>query len=599
MDSFLIRRRDLDFLLYDHLGVERLAALDRFSGQGRESWDAVLDTAARIAAERFRPHNRASDLAEPHVENGRVVLHPDIAPAIRAFSEAGFAAAHHDEAAGGMQLPWCITQAAFAHFQAANIATVAYPFLTIAAANLLAAHGNAEQKRRFLPAMLDGRFFGTMMLSEPHAGSSLSDVRTAAEPAGDGTYRLTGSKMWISGGEHEMAENIVHLVLARIKGAPAGVKGLSLFIVPRYRLTEEGRPGPANGVRLIGLNHKMGYRGTVNTAISLGADEPCLGELVGEANHGLSYMFHMMNEARIGVGMGAAALAYTGYLHSLSYARERPQGRHPDGKDPGSPQVPLIEHADIRRLLLLQKAVAEGGLALCLEAAELVDRQRADPDAGARRGAGLLLDFLTPVIKAFLSDRSLEANDAAIQIHGGAGYTRDFPVEQFWRDNRLNPIHEGTNGIQAIDLLGRKAAMAEGEAFRLFLARIDRSVAAGRAVEGLADFAERLAAGRARLADVTESLLGRGRAEGARAMLANASAYLDAAGYLVLAAIWLDQAATAERRLAAGAADRDFLSGKIACCRYVFGWLLPRSEPLLAALEAGEPSALDMRDAWF
>ncbi|WP_193184532.1 acyl-CoA dehydrogenase [Nisaea sediminum] len=602
MQDLLIRERDLAFLLHDHLGIARLADRPRFAGQGRETWDAVIETARRIAAEKFRPHNRASDLDEPRIENGKVVVHPDIGPAIAAFSEAGFAAAHHDEAMGGMQLPWVVTQAAFANFQAANLSTVAYPFLTIAAGNLIAAHGSESQKERFLTPLTDGRFFGTMMLSEPHAGSSLSDVRTLAKPLEDGTWTLTGTKMWISGGEHEMAENIVHLVLARTPEAPPGVKGLSLFLVPRYRLDADGNPGPENGVVLAGLNHKMGYRGTVNTVINLGEGAPCIGELIGERNRGLTYMFHMMNEARIGVGSGAVALAYTGYLHALDYARTRPQGRHPDGKDATSPQIPLIEHADIRRMLLLQKAVAEGGLALCLEAALLVDDQRTHPDEAARRDAGLLLDFLTPVIKSFLSDRALEANDAAIQIHGGAGYTRDFPVEQFWRDNRLNPIHEGANGIQAIDLLGRKLGQADGRSFALFREGIAGTVAAARAIEGLSGLAEKLETISERFANLAARLLS-ALSNDPRRTLANAAAFMDAAGYISLARAWLDQAVTAERLLASGEAEspeeRAFLVGKLETCRFVFAWLLPRAGPLLALLEVGDDTVFRMRGESF
>ncbi|WP_323796978.1 acyl-CoA dehydrogenase [Nisaea sp.] len=595
MTDFLIRDRDLGFLLHEHLGIDRLLDRPRFEGQGRESYDAILETARRIAADKFRPHNRASDLDDPRIENGRVVVHPEIGPAIAAFSEAGFAAAHHDEALGGMQLPWVVTQAAFAYFQAANLATVAYPFLTIAAGNLIAAHGTESQKAQFLPPLMDGRFFGTMMLSEPHAGSSLSDVRTTASPRDDGSYALTGTKMWISGGEHELAENIVHLVLARTPDAPVGVKGLSLFLVPRYRLDGDGNPGAENGVVLAGLNHKMGYRGTVNTVINLGEEVPCIGELIGTEHRGLTYMFHMMNEARIGVGSGAVALAYTGYLHSLDYARTRPQGRHPDGKDPASPQIPLIEHADIRRMLLLQKAVAEGGLALCLEAALLVDDQRTHPDEAARRDAGLLLDFLTPVLKSFLSDRALEANDAAIQIHGGAGYTRDFPVEQFWRDNRLNPIHEGANGIQAIDLMGRKLGQADGRSFTLFLDGIAETVMAARAVDTLAGHAGDLEEMTDRFRKLAEQLLPALRQE-PRCVLANAAAFMEAAGYITLARSWLAQAVTAERSLPAAdsAEERAFLNGKIETCGFVFAWLLPRAAPALGLLESGDDTVFRM-----
>lgn len=358
----LIDPRDLDFALWRVLDAEQLTRYDRFAEHGRETFDAVIETARRIAEEKFRPHAAKADANEPFLENGSVVLIPEIKEAIAAFAEAGFMAAHHDADRGGMQLPWTIQQAAFAHFKAANVPTAAYPFLTIAAANLVHAHGSEEQQRTWMQPMLEGRFLGTMALSEPHAGSSLSDVRTTARLREDGTYAIKGSKMWTSGGEHELSENIVHMTLARIEGAPPGVKGLSLFIVPRYRLDDGGRPSEANGVRLIGLNHKMGYRGTVNTALSFGDEDDCIGWIVGAPNKGLLQMFHMMNEARVGVAFGAIMLAYQGYLESLAYARERPQGRHPGDKDPTTPQLRLVEHADVKRMLLQQKAVAEGGL---------------------------------------------------------------------------------------------------------------------------------------------------------------------------------------------------------------------------------------------
>jgi alkylation response protein AidB-like acyl-CoA dehydrogenase len=343
------------------------------------------------------------------------------------------------------------------------------------------ADGFADHSRETFNAVLDtarghgrgevrlaGRYFGTMALTEPQAGSSLSDITTSATPNPDGTYSIVGNKIFISGGDHELSENIVHLVLAKIPGGPPGVKGISLFIVPKFRVNSDGSLGERNDVALAGLIHKMGYRGTTSTMLSFGEQGRCIGELVGKPHQGLAYMFHMMNEARIGVGMGAVMLGYRGYLASLDYAKERPQGRAPTNKNPNDPQLKLIEHADIRRMLLAQKAYVEAGYALCLYCARLVDEQRVGQSEQAIQEAGLLLDLLTPIAKSWPSQWCLEANSLAIQIHGGYGYTREYPVEQFYRDNRLNPIHEGTHGIQAIDLLGRKAVMQGGAALKLF-----------------------------------------------------------------------------------------------------------------------------------
>ncbi|MBM0240414.1 acyl-CoA dehydrogenase, partial [Micromonospora sp. ATA32] len=373
MSSTLLSRRDLDFLLYEWLDVPRLTERPRYAEHSRETFDDVLDLSERVAREHFATHNKAADAAEPTFDGRRVHTIPQVKAALDVFAETGLLAACMDEAVGGMQLPHVVSAACFAWFQAANVGTAAYPFLTLGNANLLLAHGSAEQIDTWVRPMVDGRFFGTMCLSEPQAGSSLADITTRAEPQNDGTYRLFGTKMWISGGDHELAGNIVHLVLARIPGGPPGVKGISLFIVPKALLDADGVPAVRNDVVLIGLNHKMGYRGTTNTLLSFGegVHRPggragAVGHLVGEPHQGLAQMFHMMNEARIGVGAGATALGYTGYLKSLEYARQRPQGRPTADKDPTAPQVPIIAHADVRRMLLAQKSYVEGALALVL-----------------------------------------------------------------------------------------------------------------------------------------------------------------------------------------------------------------------------------------
>ena len=589
----LISRRDLEFILYEMLGVERLTAWPRFAEHGRETFDAVLDTAARIADDHFRPHHRTADLAEPVMEHGTVRLPPEIGPALAALAGAGLLAAHHDQADGGSQLPWVVTQACHTHFCAANLASFAYAFLTIAAANLLKTYGDPDLKGRYLAPLLDGRMLGTMAMSEPQAGSSLGDIRTRAEPTAAGHYLISGHKMWISAGMHELSDNIVHLVLARMRGAPAGIKGLSLFLVPRRR-----PDGAGNDVVLAGLNHKMGYRGTVNTVLNFGESGDCRGWLVGPAGQGMACMFHMMNEARIVVGLSAAALACAGYRVSLDYARTRPQGRPAGEKDPASPPVAIIRHADVRRMLLAQKCAAEGSLALGLYLALLVDRKRAGPagppDQAESRRAGRLLDLLTPIMKAWGSEICLAANSQAIQVLGGYGYTRDYPVEQYWRDNRLNPIHEGTNGIQALDLLGRKVGMDDGAAFSALADEIGATIAAARPA-GLAEFAAQLERALAALAATTSLLVAAQRDGRAEAALANAAAYLEMAGHVVLGWMWLWQAV-----VAAGAkGDNPFYRGKSQACRYFFRWELPKVHTLAEVLTALDPTCLEMEESWF
>ncbi len=554
--SLLLSRRDLAFLLYEWLDVEALTARPRFADHGRETFDAALATCEAIATDLFQPHNRKSDGHEPTFDGERVTMIPEVKVALVAFCDAGLMAAGRDYELGGMQLPATVEKAGFAWFKAANVGTSSYPFLTIGNANLLLAHGSPAQVERFVKPMMAGRFFGTMCLSETQAGSSLSDVTTRAVRQDDGTYRLFGSKMWISAGAHELSENIVHLVLAKIPEAdgslPHGVKGISLFIVPKFVVGDDGSIGERNDIALAGLNHKMGYRGTTNCLLNFGEGRftpkgaaGAIGELVGEPNRGLAQMFHMMNEARIGVGLGAVALGYAGYLHALDYARNRPQGRHPAGKDPSAPQVPIVEHADVKRMLLAQKSYVEGGLALNLYCARLVDDEHTSDDAAVRDEAKLLLDILTPVAKSWPSQWCLEANSLAIQVHGGYGYTRDYDVEQFYRDNRLNPS---------------PAALAQ-----------------------------------ARASEVTRVLHAAGDTN---RTLANATVYLEAFGHVVVAWIWLEQALVAGRNMTGDDGD-DFYRGKLAACRYFFAYELPKVGPMLDLLASLDETTLSMREEWF
>ena len=593
--SRVVNRRDLDFLLFECLGVERLFSTARYGGLDRATVEGVFDTAQTIAEEKYRPFAAALDANEPKFVNGRVEIMPEVGEALRAYAEAGFFAAGVDEALGGLQLPFVVTMAVNGMFTAANLGVANYAFLTIANANLIAAFGTDEQKRLFLPPMLEGRWFGTMCLSEPQAGSSLSDITTRAEPRGDGTWRLSGSKMWISGGDHEIAENIVHLVLARTPDAPAGVKGISLFLVPRYRVEADGSLGLRNGIELAGLNHKMGQRGTTNCLLNFGESGETIGFLVGERHKGLAYMFHMMNEARIGVGHASVMSALAGFLYSLDYARERRQGRTPQDKDPTSPQVPIIEHADVKRMLMAQKAAVEGGLALCTFCALLVDQQKASHDPAEQAQLGLLLDLLTPVAKSWPSEHCLEANKWAIQVLGGYGYTRDYPVERFYRDNRLNHIHEGAYGIQGLDLLGRKVRMNDGAALKLLLARIADTVGKAEAAGGLAAEAAALTAAADALADTTAAVLA---CPDLNTALADATLYLEAFGQVVVAWLWLEQALAATRAIAA-ASDRAFYEGKLAACRYVFRYELPKAHVQFARVRAIDGTCLKLEPEHF
>lgn len=596
MSSLILNRRDLEFMLYEWLNAESLTSLPRYADHSRETFDAVLDLSEQIATEHFATHNKKSDANEPWFDGQTVHIIPEIKSALDVFAKAGLIAAGQDYELGGMQLPTLVEKACFAWFMAANVGTASYPFLTIGNANLLLAHGSEEQKKTWVEPMMSGRFFGTMCLSEPQAGSSLADIRTRAEPQQDGSYRIFGNKMWISGGEHALSENIVHLVLAKIPGGPDGVKGISLFLVPKHLLNADGSIGEHNDVVLAGLNHKMGYRGTTNTLLNFGEgqfkpdDKPgAVAWLVGEPHKGLSYMFHMMNEARIGVGLGAAALGYTGYLHALDYARSRRQGRLPGNKDPLSAPVPLVDHTDVKRMLLAQKSYVEGGLGLNLYCARLVDEETTSRGED-RAQATLLLDMLTPIAKSWPSQWCLEANNLAIQVHGGYGYTRDYNVEQFYRDNRLNPIHEGTHGIQALDLLGRKVVMQEGAGLQLLCQLMLESSATASTVGELSEFAAELDAAIYRVNDVTRKVHASGHPQ---QVLANAAVYLEALGHIVIAWIWLEQ------MLAAQGKPGVFYQGKYQAGQYFFRWELPKIHAMLDLSGSLDTTCLDMQDSWF
>ncbi|MET4430368.1 acyl-CoA dehydrogenase [Mycolicibacterium sp. 624] len=595
----VLSRRDLEFLLYEWLDVASLTSRKRFAEHSKATFDAVLELSADIAHKHFAPHNKKADANEPTMRpDGSVEMIDEVKTALDVYSAAGLMAGQFDEQVGGMQLPTTVSRAAMAWLQAANASTSSYPFLTVANANLIATYGSEQQIDDYVRPMLEGRYFGTMCLSEPQAGSSLADITTRAVRQGDGRYRLTGTKMWISAGDHDLTDNIVHLVLAKVPGGGPGVKGISLFIVPKFLPAGDDEKATRNDVTLTGLNHKMGFRGTTNTLLAFGdgthtpdGGAGAVGFLVGEEHRGLNYMFHMMNEARIGVGFVATALGYVGYLKSVEYAKVRTQGRALGEKDATSPSVALIEHADVRRMLLAQKSYVEGALALGLYCSVLVDEHDSAESEAAASEATLLLDVLTPIAKSWPSQWCLEANDLAIQVHGGYGYTRDYDVEQHYRDNRLNPIHEGTHGVQGLDLLGRKVTMRDGAGLKLLGSRITATVERAESVGGdIKCHAADLMSVWSRVVDVTAQLWSGGDAAAA---LANSSIYLEATGHVVIAWMWLEQL------LAADTKSGDFYDGKRQAARYFYVYELPKVGPQLDVLASMDRTTLDMNPDWF
>jgi len=605
--SNLINTKDLEFLLYDVFQAEQLTELPFYQDHDKTTFDGVIATSAKIATDYFLPHNAKADSNEPQFDGESVTTIPEVKEACQHYSQSGLLAARHRYDDGGMQLPAIIHTACVSYFMSANPSTSGYPFLTSAAANLINAFASDEHKKKYLPAMFDGRFSGTMAMTEPDVGSSLGDLSTKATPQDDGSFRIKGQKMYISGGDQDITENIVHLVLARIEGAPRGAKGISLFIVPKILTHDDGTLGEPNDVKLVGLLHKMGYRGTTSTVLQFGENNQCQGFLIGEANHGLKYMFKMMNEARIGVGTGAAMIGYRGYLESLDYAKNRPQGRSVVSKDPNSKPLNIIEHTDVKRMLLAQKCFVEGSLALCLLAARLVDESEVGGDADS----GLLLDLLTPVVKSFPSYYGPKANDLAIQVLAGAGYTKDYPVEQCYRDNRLNPIHEGTHGIQSLDLLGRKLWLHNGKGQQLLLQKIQRTLLSVKenSAKDKSELAE-LVSEYQRFLDLfikTTMTLGGALQKGeVEKGLANSAVYLDMMGKMVVAWLWIEMADKAIETFGADNSEgnaseenQKFLAGKLQAAQYFIRWELPKVEHQANLLQGFDETCMSMKADWF
>ncbi len=601
MTAPLLDQRDLDFMLYELFDVESTTTRERYADHNRETFDAAINTSRVVAEKYFLPIRQKVDTNQPTFDGEKVHMIPEIKVALDAVVEAGLATPGADYELGGMQLPALVSAVSGAYLNAAASTTMGYIGLTNANANLINAHGTPEQKKKWVEPMISGRFAGTMAMTEPGAGSGLGDLITSAELTADGTYRVKGNKIYISGGEHELNENIVHLVLARVKGAPKGVKGISLFIVPKFLVNDDGSLGARNEVALAGLFHKMGGRGQTSCALNFGEKDGAEAYLVGEENRGLLYMFHMMNEARIMVGSGAAIMALCGYQYSLDYARERPQGRLPSSKDPLAPPVNIIEHADVRRMLLAQKAYSEGAYALCLLGTQLADDEHTAPTEEERTQAHTLLDFLTPIIKSWPSEYGPKSNSLAIQVLGGHGYINEHPVEMMYRDNRLNPIHEGTTGIQSLDLLARKLPQNGLAGYTACLAAMQETIVIASELPELVDSADQLGTAIDTLKAVTEFLLGAMLERNIDLVLANSVKYLELFGNVVIAWIWLKQGVAAAQGLAGNphAADENFYRGKLQAMRYFFLYELPEIDAWAALLMSLDDTTYAMQADWF
>ncbi len=599
MAKKFLSERNLDFMLYEVHDVERLSSLPYYEDHTRETYDLVVNTALRLARNLMYPYLREMDEKPPVLEDGQVKVHPVVKTLMKEWGEGGWISSAMPYDIGGQQLPVTVHMACTYIFAAANFPATGYSGLTTGAAHLIFTYGTKELIESYTPRMLAGEWQGTMALTEPQAGSSLADITTQAEPTDQGYYKIRGQKIFISAGDHDGVQNVVHMVLVKIKGAPPGVRGISLFLVPKKRLNSDGTLEP-NDVAVATVYHKLGYRGCPITQLSFGENDDCHGYLVGEPHKGLAYMFQMMNEARIGVGMQATGIASAAYYASLEYAKERPQGRRLSTKDPTLPQVPIIEHADIRRMLLFQRAVAEGSVSILLQCAMYTDLARTD-NAEQKENYELLLDLLTPVAKTYPSENGITAVSQGLQILGGYGYCQEFPLEQYYRDARIHPIHEGTTGIQAMDLLGRKVIMKDGKALKLFIKEVQAVIEAAASREELKLYSERLREALGKLQSVTMQLIQLAMKGEVEKFLADATLYLEFFGIIAIAWQWLAQGLAAAKGLEGDCSDlnKQFYEGKLHTMRYFFHYEVPKIYGLASRLMESDGLTVKMESAIF
>ena len=579
-------RRNLNFLLHEVFNAADLTKYPYYSAHDRETFDMTIDAATQIADNIMFPYFRDVDRNQPELRNGKVTVHPKIGEYLKALGEAGLIGTGFSFENGGQQLPELVSSCLGFILMAANNGMM-YTGLTSGAAGLINSFGTDELKQTYVGNMLAGKWQGTMALTEPQAGSSLSDITTSAAPQADGSYRIKGQKVFISAGDHDQCENIIHLMLARIEGAPKGTKGISLFVVPKYRLD-----GADNDVTSTGIYHKLGQRGVPAMHLTMGDRDDCQGWLVGEPHKGLSYMFQMMNEARIGVGMTGVAIASAAYCASLQYAKERPQSRRLNEKGVlDSPQIPIIQHPDVKRMLLLQKAVVEGSLSLLMEAARCADIAHASEDPEEKEKYHLMLELLTPVAKTYPTEMGMIAVSNGLQILGGYGFTEDFPLEQLYRDIRITPIYEGTTGIQAQDLLGRKMTMKGGKPAQLLFGEVAKTIAEAETHEDLKAYAKMLKAELVRLQEVTMSLMPYAMQGDIERFLMDATLYMEMFGIITVAWQWLKQAVVAKQALLTQNPKGDelaFYESKIHTMKFFFHYEIPKTLGLAVRLKDTE-----------
>jgi butyryl-CoA dehydrogenase len=599
MAAKFVSERNIKFLLYEVFDVESLTTYEYYGEHNRKLFDMVLKAAVKLGKDLLFPIFEEMDRNQPELVDGQVRVHPSVKTIMKEFGEGGWISSRVPFDQDGEQLPSMVADVCEFIFAAANYSANAYPGLTFGASHLIESFASKELYDTYVPRMRSGEWQGTMALTEPEAGSSLSDIATMAEPTDEGYFRIKGQKIFISAGDHDGVANVVHLMLAKIEGAPAGVKGISLFVVPKKRIDDGGNLVP-NDVAAAGVYHKLGYRGCPIVQLSMGDKNDCRGWLVGEPHSGLKYMFQMMNEARIGVGLGATAMATAAYYASLDYTKSRLQGRKMGQKDPNLPPVPIIEHADVKRMLLFQRAVIEGALALIMQCSKYVDYQKV-LGGEDREKYHLLLEILTPVAKSYPSEMGILSISQGLQCLGGSGYCDDYPLEQYYRDCRIHPIHEGTTGIQGMDLLGRKLIMKNGRAFLLFINQVQDTIGAAQQCDDLKGFANDLNSTLTDLQDVTQHLVALAQEQGPETFLADATLYLEFFSIVTIAWQWLLQGVAVQKALNNGPkkADQNFYQGKMFTLRYFFAYELPKTLGLARRLLDADRLTVDMQTNFF
>lgn len=593
MENKFASVRNLKFLLNDVHQAGELANYPYFSDHDSDTCDLILETAASIATDLLLPCSREMDRNPPEFKNGTIKVHPVVKQWAQQSGEDGWIAAEFPHKYGGQQLPSIIALATNFLFAAANYSLSVYPLLTATACRVLEQFGDDQLINDYLPMMLSGKWQGTMAMTEPQAGSSLADISTSAAPTDNGYYHITGQKIFISSGDSDAVDNIVHLVLAKINGGPAGVKGISLFLVPKKRLCSDGGL-ESNDVTTAGMFHKMGYKGAPIAHLSFGDHGDCRGYLIGEEHKGLSYMFQMMNEQRLGVGTGAAAIASAAYYSSLSYAKERPQGRKINEKDPTLPMVPIIMHADVRRMLLFQRAIVEGSLSLILQCGKYSDLHRVTEGEEKVR-YGLLLDLLTPIAKSYPAEMAILTISQGLQIFGGSGYCDEYPLEQYYRDARIHPIHEGTTAIHGMDLLGRKVRMHDAKAYYLFLNEIRTTIEDSNKYSVLKSYSQKMDMSLRELQKVTSHLLEISK-KAPEVFLADSVLYLELFGIITIAWQWLLQGISIQKGLEGQASEKEthFYQGKWRTLTYFFHYEVPKIHGLCERLMESDGLTVDM-----